>query len=158
VKVIVTSEGPDIDSNVDARFGRARYFIIIDIETLEYNAIENAAQSQGGGAGVQSAQFVIDSGVKLAVGMIREIKIPFGVIINRAELGDRHVEEYCHDEKIPIIMRIPFQRKIAVAYSNGIPLVKAFPEFRNIFKKLYISIRDGVFGEVTSHILSNNET
>jgi len=67
MKVIVTAEGQDIDARVDARFGRARYFIIVDTETMEFEAVENAAQYQGGGAGVQSAQFVVDKDVHTVI-------------------------------------------------------------------------------------------
>jgi len=65
MKIIVTSEGKDLDSRVDQRFGRARYFILVDTDTMEYEAIDNIAASQGGGAGVKAAQITIDSGAKV---------------------------------------------------------------------------------------------
>jgi len=71
--------------------------------------------------------------LKLAVEMAREIGVPIGVVINRADLGDGKVEEYCEEEGIPVLMRIPFDRRIAEAYSQGIPLVEAFPEYREAF-------------------------
>ena len=67
MKVIVTSEGKNIDSKVDQRFGRARYFILVDIDTMEYKVIDNEAMAQGGGAGVKAAQTVIDSGAKYVI-------------------------------------------------------------------------------------------
>jgi MinD superfamily P-loop ATPase len=80
----------------------------------------------------------------LAVEVVRKLEIPFGVVINRADLGDRKVEEYCRDENIRIQMRIPFDRKIAVAYSKGIPLVKADEGYAKRFRELYESIEDSV--------------
>jgi len=57
--------------------------------------------------------------LKLAVGMVRELDLPFGVVINRSDMGDDRTEEYCRDEKIEVLMRMPFDRKIAEAYSRG---------------------------------------
>jgi MinD superfamily P-loop ATPase len=76
----------------------------------------------------------------LAVEMLKKIKIPFGVVINRSDLGDSRVENYCCKEKIPILMQIPFSRDIAVAYSKGKPIIEEKPEYRDKFKKLFHSI------------------
>jgi len=79
----------------------------------------------------------------LAVGTLRKLKIPFGVVINRADLGDDLTEKYCQREGIPILMRIPFKREIAVAYSKGEPIVKAFGDYKKDFQRLFNMIRDG---------------
>jgi len=76
----------------------------------------------------------------LAVEALRKLKIPFGVVINRADLGDKKVEEYCDEEKISILMQIPMDKEIAIAYSNGIPLVKRKPEYKKKFRALYKEI------------------
>ncbi len=76
----------------------------------------------------------------LAVEMNRKMGIPAGVIINRADIGDKKVENYCSNEKIPVFLRIPFKREIAIAYSKGIPLVEAFPGYRIKFKKVFADI------------------
>ncbi len=73
----------------------------------------------------------------LAVKMCEKLEVKTGVIINRAGKGDEQVETYCKDKKIPILERIPLSRKIAQAYSKGIPLVKAFPKFRERFFLLW---------------------
>ena len=73
----------------------------------------------------------------LAIGVVRELEIPYGVIINRANIGDDKVRQYCEAEKIDILMQIPMDRKIAEAYSDGIPLVEAFPEYKEKFTKLF---------------------
>jgi len=61
MRVIVTSAGPTIDSQMDPRFGRAEYFLIIDIETMKTTAIDNASSHASGGAGIAAAQAVIDA-------------------------------------------------------------------------------------------------
>lgn len=77
----------------------------------------------------------------LAVDMIREIGVPFGVAVNRAGSGDDRVNRYCRDENIPILLEVPDDRRIAEAYSIGRPIVEALPEYRPLFEKL----RDRLF-------------
>ena len=79
----------------------------------------------------------------LAVEVLRKLKISFGVVVNRSDLGDKKTDEYCKNENIPILMRIPFSEKIAKAYSKGQPIVEAFPEYTKDFKELFNKIRDG---------------
>jgi predicted Fe-Mo cluster-binding NifX family protein len=67
MKICVTSEGGSLDSRVDPRFGRCQYFIIVDTDTLEFEAIENPNIESMGGAGIQSAQFVASKKVKAVV-------------------------------------------------------------------------------------------
>lgn len=68
MKVAVTSQGKDLDSPVDPRFGRASYFIVVDTDTMEFDAIENTQNVRAAqGAGVQSAQTVADSGAKVVL-------------------------------------------------------------------------------------------
>jgi predicted Fe-Mo cluster-binding NifX family protein len=64
MKIAVTSTGKDLDSQVDPRFGRAAYFIIVDTDTMESTAIENANVAAGGGAGINSAKAILDSGAQ----------------------------------------------------------------------------------------------
>lgn len=77
----------------------------------------------------------------LAVQVLRKIKIPFGVIINRADIGDDKVESYCAAESIPILLKIPFDRKIAEVYSKGELLVEAMPEYVQKFKEVFEQIK-----------------
>lgn len=77
----------------------------------------------------------------LAVEVLRRLKIPFGVVVNRSDIGDDKVYNYCEREDIPIIMQIPFEKEIAVAYSKGIPLVEEYPDFKEKFNKLFENIK-----------------
>jgi MinD superfamily P-loop ATPase len=72
----------------------------------------------------------------LAVDMVRELKIPFGVIINRMGSGDERVQLFCKNENIPILLTIPDDRRIAESYSRGILMVDALPEYKEHFKIL----------------------
>jgi MinD superfamily P-loop ATPase len=72
----------------------------------------------------------------LAVDMVRELKIPFGVIVNRMGSGDDRVHIYCQKEAIPLLLEIPDDRRIAESYSRGILMVDALPEYRGLFHSL----------------------
>ncbi len=67
MKICVTSQGDNLDSQVDPRFGRCQYFIIVDTETLEFEAIQNSGINAMGGAGIQSAQLVAEKQVKVVL-------------------------------------------------------------------------------------------
>jgi MinD superfamily P-loop ATPase len=75
--------------------------------------------------------------LKLAVGMVKILAIPHGIIINRSDLGDEKVKEYAKEENIPILMEIPFDRQIAETYSKGKLLVEELPELKERFIHLY---------------------
>jgi len=76
----------------------------------------------------------------LAVDVVRELKLPFGVIVNRMGSGDDRVHDFCRKEEIPIFLEIPDDRRIAEAYSRGILMVDALPEYRNLFCELFEKI------------------
>lgn len=72
--------------------------------------------------------------LKLAVGVVRKIGVSHCVVINRNGIGNDRVEQYCRDEGIPVIMRIPDDREIAVLYSSGIPFVTEMKEYKERFE------------------------
>ncbi len=74
--------------------------------------------------------------LKLAVEMIRELGISFGVVVNRVGVGDNRVHAYCNEQNIPLISEIPDDRRIAEAYSRGELIVESLPEYREIFHDL----------------------
>jgi MinD superfamily P-loop ATPase len=85
--------------------------------------------------------------LRLTVQVARdELGLPVGVVINRDGVGDAGVDEYCAAEGIPILMRIPLDRRIAEAISGGEALVEALPEYRPRFLKLY----EQIIGELAS--------
>ncbi len=67
MKVVVSSTGKDLDAQIDPRFGRCAYFIIVDTDTMAYEVFDNGNMALGGGAGIQSAQFVASKGAKVAI-------------------------------------------------------------------------------------------
>jgi len=77
----------------------------------------------------------------LAVNMVRELRIPFGVVVNRAGIGDDRVHDFCKRENIPLLLEIPDDRRIAEAYSRGEIIVEALPEYRSLFEGLLEKVR-----------------
>ncbi|MBA7678153.1 Iron-sulfur cluster carrier protein [subsurface metagenome] len=77
----------------------------------------------------------------LAVETVKKLKIRRGVVVNRAGVGDRKVDEYCEGEGIPLLLYIPLDTQIARFYSQGVPLVEGMPEWREAFLKLAEDIR-----------------
>lgn len=74
--------------------------------------------------------------LKLTVGVLRQLERPFGVILNRADLGDELTIEWCRKQKIPIMMKIPFDRCIAEGYARGEPLLTSRPDLQQSFQAL----------------------
>jgi predicted Fe-Mo cluster-binding NifX family protein len=64
MKIAVTATGPSLDANVDPRFGRCRWFLIVETDDLSFDAVENPNANLGGGAGIQSAQLMAERRVK----------------------------------------------------------------------------------------------
>jgi len=84
--------------------------------------------------------------LSLAVKVARKLEIPFGVVINRSGLGNKETDKYCQKEDIPILMRIPFSKKIAEIYSRGGSIVKSLPEYKEKFQILFKEIEKIVSG------------
>ncbi|MBN2284666.1 MAG: 4Fe-4S binding protein [Deltaproteobacteria bacterium] len=64
MKIAVTTVGPSLDDQVEARFGRAPYYLFVDLDTMDYEAVPNPNVAAGGGAGIQSAQLMSERGVE----------------------------------------------------------------------------------------------
>ena len=64
MNICVTSQGDNLYSLVDPRFGRCQYFIIINPNTLDFEVVQNPSISAGGGAGIQSGQLMVNKGVE----------------------------------------------------------------------------------------------
>lgn len=82
--------------------------------------------------------------LELAVAMVRELKRPFAVVINRADIGDSRARDYCRAEAIPVLLEIKHDRGIAEAYSRGIPLIDALVGYDTVFRHLFDGIVDSI--------------
>jgi MinD superfamily P-loop ATPase len=79
--------------------------------------------------------------LKITVQVLKDLGVPMGVVINRAGIGDRKVYEYCEKEKIPLLLEIPFSKKIAELYSRGVPFVAEMPEWKEKFLEILDTIK-----------------
>jgi MinD superfamily P-loop ATPase len=68
--------------------------------------------------------------LELAVAAVRELQLPLGLVINRADLGYRRVYDYASSEQLPILLEIPLEKRVAEAYAQGKLLVEEMPEWR----------------------------
>jgi len=75
--------------------------------------------------------------LRLAVEVCRQLAVPAGVVVNRDGIGDRGVDDFCATEGLPILLRIPLDRRIAEAYAEGVPLVTVRQKYRQRFTDLY---------------------
>lgn len=82
--------------------------------------------------------------LKQVAELTRKLDLPIGVVINRDGIGDNAVEAYCGESGIPILMRIPMERRIAEAIASGTPLLEAAPEYRQGFQNMLETILVGV--------------
>jgi len=78
--------------------------------------------------------------LKLAVGMVKELGVPMGVVINRFNDDYTLVTEYCRQERIPVLLKIPFEKKYAATYARGRCLVQDYPEWSPAFVDLWHKI------------------
>jgi len=67
MKIAVSSSGTNLDSQIDPRFGRCDYFIIVNTDDMSFEAFDNEAIALGGGAGIQSSQFVVSKGAEAVI-------------------------------------------------------------------------------------------
>ena len=74
--------------------------------------------------------------LKLAVEMVRALRLPFGVVINRYDLGDRETQLYCRSNSIDVLAEIPDDRSIAEAYSRGEMVCEVIPQYGSVFAQL----------------------
>jgi MinD superfamily P-loop ATPase len=80
--------------------------------------------------------------LRLAAGAVKILNIPCGLVINRSDMGNDDVRTFAREEDIPVLMEIPFDRRIAEAYSRGEPVVSVMPEWKPRFQTLYDRIRE----------------
>ena len=78
--------------------------------------------------------------LRIAVDAIRPLGIPMGVVLNRSDIGDGEVGYYCNASNLPLLMEIPFDRKIAEGYSRGDLLIQTNPAFKEKLCELFEKI------------------
>jgi MinD superfamily P-loop ATPase len=74
--------------------------------------------------------------LQLAVEMIHALKLPFAVVINRADVGNGDTKTYCARQRIKILAEIPDDRRVAEAYSRGEMAYDVISEYKSIFAHL----------------------
>ncbi len=84
--------------------------------------------------------------LQLASEVVKILGLPCGVVINRSDLGDSGVREFCRDKGLPVLLEIPFDRGLAVAYSRGEPVVFVSEHWRSVFQKL-LEVIESQFGD-----------
>lgn len=84
--------------------------------------------------------------LRLAVEMIRQLGVPHGVVINRADSGDGRVRDFCEAETIPVLLEIPDDRRVAEAYSRGDMAVRVLPEWSDSMLKLWGQVKAATEG------------
>ena len=80
--------------------------------------------------------------LEVATEVVKQLGIPLGVVVNFAGIGDRGVYDFCESTNIPIVMEIPYDRKIAELYSRGIPFTEEMSEWKPKFKQLFETIKE----------------
>ncbi len=78
--------------------------------------------------------------LQIAVKVLKKLALPFGVVVNRAGIGDHKVYDYCENQNIPVLLEIPYDRRIAELYSKGVPFSKELPGWTEKFQMLYQKI------------------
>jgi MinD superfamily P-loop ATPase len=78
--------------------------------------------------------------LRLAVETVRKLKMPFGVLINRADVGDSQTRRYCQQQRIDVLAEIPDDRQVAEAYSRGEMVCDAIPRYRDPYRDLLTRI------------------
>jgi MinD superfamily P-loop ATPase len=86
------------------------------------------------------------SDLKKAVAVVKDLNVPFGVIVNKDGLGNDDLFQFLENEKIDLLARIPFDLEIAKMYSQGRLLINDFKEFDTIFQSIhdFIKLHHGV--------------
>jgi MinD superfamily P-loop ATPase len=78
--------------------------------------------------------------LKIAVQVARKLEVLHGVVVNRDGIGDERVYEWCEAQGIPILMRIPYSKRIARLCSEGVAPVRRMPELRSKFEELFDAV------------------
>ena len=67
MRIAISTTAPNLDAEVDPRFGRCQYFIIVDLDTMQFEAVENSSAMASGGAGISTGQMIASKGVQVVL-------------------------------------------------------------------------------------------
>ncbi len=79
--------------------------------------------------------------LKLAIDVVKDLHVPFGVVVNRYGIGDERVEQHCKNEDVSFLVKIPNDLRITKLYSQGIPIVEGLSEYKTVFVEMYDKIQ-----------------
>ena len=80
--------------------------------------------------------------LRMTFDVVREMNIPFGLVVNKAGMGDRKVYDFCREHDIPILLEVPFRRELARTYASGETWVNLFPDMKEKFADLLIDLME----------------
>jgi MinD superfamily P-loop ATPase len=78
----------------------------------------------------------------LTVEVLQKLQIPHGVVLNKCDIGNHKVEDYCKENDIPILLFLPLDKEIAIAYSKGMPIVNLNRSYKQNFIQLFQNISE----------------
>jgi len=84
--------------------------------------------------------------LKQMLGIVKDMDIPAGIVINRDGIGDDCMEEFLNHNNLPVLLRIPYLRRLATGIAAGNTLIEIMPEYRQDLQHLYAEILDRVNG------------
>jgi predicted Fe-Mo cluster-binding NifX family protein len=67
MKIAISASAPDLDADIDPRFGRCQYFLLVDSDTMKFESIENTSMAASGGAGIAAAQNIAKTGAQIVI-------------------------------------------------------------------------------------------
>lgn len=79
--------------------------------------------------------------LELAVGAVRKLDLPMGIVVNRCDMGDDRIVRYAREEGIPILLQIPFDRSVAERYARGELLAETLPQWKENMLSLFAEIK-----------------
>ena len=85
--------------------------------------------------------------LKQMLGILKDMNIPSGVVINRDGIGDDSIKDTLLEENIPILLRVPFDRNLAENLASGRTLVDVYPRYRDTLRELYMQVTEIVDGK-----------
>ncbi|HBO33967.1 MAG TPA: (4Fe-4S)-binding protein, partial [Anaerolineaceae bacterium] len=86
--------------------------------------------------------------LKQMLGILSDMNIPSGVVINRDGIGDNSLEETLRKSNIPVLLRVPFDRALAENLAAGRTLIEVYPDYQDILRKVYQRITEIIGGKI----------